>query len=79
MDLLEKVSRKGAGGAKKAIDIPTQADYDGDGKTDPAVWRQEPPFGTPSNFYASRTTAGFQALQWGVSGDSLPAFTLQAR
>ncbi|CAN5744850.1 hypothetical protein BH24ACI3_BH24ACI3_12380 [soil metagenome] len=41
-----------------------QGDYDGDGKTDPAIWR--PGTGT---FWYSGMTSGVRAIRWGSSGD----------
>ena len=43
------------------------ADYDGDGKTDVAVWRE----GTQSYFYVLNSqTNTFQAMPWGIAGDN---------
>ena len=49
-------------------DFPVQGDYDGDGKTDVAVWR---PNADPSAnfFYYSGSTSGFTAFEWGQNGD----------
>ncbi len=46
-------------------DIFTQNDYDGDGKTDVAVWRN-----TTGQFYITRSTDfGVTQAQWGQAGD----------
>ena len=51
-----------------ATDFPTQGDYDGDGKTDVAVWRQSANPGE-SSFYYLGSTSGASAYQWGINGD----------
>jgi len=48
-------------------DLNAQNDYDGDGKCDPAVWRD-----SNGTFYVDLSTSGYTALsanQWGLSGD----------
>jgi hypothetical protein len=57
----------------RAGDLPTPGDYDGDGKTDFAVWR---PNANPSQtgvFYIQKSTAGFSAFGWGNSQMKIPA------
>lgn len=51
-----------------ATDFVTQGDYDGDGKTDVAIWR---PSATPgqSGFWAQGSTSGVSFIQWGQNGD----------
>ncbi len=51
-----------------ATDFFTHGDYDGDGKTDVAVWR---PNGDPAAtyFYFQGSTSGFGAAEWGQNGD----------
>ncbi len=43
-----------------------RADFDGDGKTDLSVFRP-----TEGNWYLNRSTSGFTAINWGLSGDVL--------
>ena len=43
-----------------------RADFDGDGKTDLSVFRP-----TEGNWYLQRSTDGFAAINWGLSGDVL--------
>lgn len=45
-------------------DLTVQNDYDGDGKTDLAVWRN-----TDGKWYVFRSSGGFDVVTWGVSND----------
>ena len=47
------------------LDSP-RADFDGDGKTDMSVFRP-----SEGNWYMNRSTSGFAAINWGLSGDVL--------
>ncbi len=47
------------------LDSP-RADFDGDGRTDLSVFRP-----TEGNWYLNRSTSGFAAINWGLSGDVL--------
>ena len=49
---------------RQSGDVPVPADFDGDGKTDFAVFR-------PSNgtWYVLESISGFKAFQWGTNGD----------
>jgi hypothetical protein len=51
-----------------ATDLPVPGDYDGDGKTDPAVWRPnaDP---TQNYFFISGSTRGIYQFEWGMNGD----------
>jgi len=56
-----------AGLGRSGTDLNAQNDYDGDGKCDPAVWRD-----SNGTFYVDLSTSGYTALsanQWGLSGD----------
>jgi hypothetical protein len=56
----------------EAFDLPAQcrrpkrADFDGDGKSDISVFRP-----SEGNWYLNRSTAGFTAINWGLSTDTL--------
>jgi spore coat protein A, manganese oxidase len=45
-------------------DFTVQNDYDGDGRTDVAVWRE-----TNSTFYILGSQSGFRSFPWGISAD----------
>ncbi len=49
-----------------AVAVRSRADFDGDGKTDLSVFRP-----SEGNWYLMRSTAGFAALNWGNSTDTL--------
>jgi hypothetical protein len=57
-------------------DVPVPGDYDGDGKTDIAVYRRGSPNNPPSYFYILQSRDGFQAIQWGTQTDD-SAFSRQ--
>ncbi len=46
--------------------VRSRADFDGDGRTDLSVFRP-----SEGNWYLNRSTAGFLALNWGISTDVL--------
>ena len=53
-----------ATGAWQAGDPPVTADFDGDGRTDNAVFRP-----STGQWLLSRTTQGFATVSWGAAGD----------
>jgi hypothetical protein len=46
--------------------VKSRADFDGDGKTDLSVFRP-----SEGNWYLNRSTAGFSAINWGLSTDTV--------
>lgn len=56
----------GDGAAPPAVNTEARADFDGDGRTDLSVFRP-----SEGNWYLQRSTAGFAAINWGVSSDVL--------
>lgn len=68
----------GNSGSGFVFDNPVPGDYDGDGRSDLAVWRN----GNfpPAYFYVDRSRDGLFALHWGFGiTENVPATTLQFR
>jgi hypothetical protein len=55
-----------------AVNVP--GDYDGDGRSDQAVWRTD-----SFTFYVNGSMAGFVAFPFGAMNDVPPAWSLQVR
>ena len=52
-----------------ATDFVTQGDYDGDGKTDAAIWRPSATPGASQFWYRNTTGGAVTAVSWGQNGD----------
>jgi hypothetical protein len=58
-------------------DHPVAGDYDGDGKTDVAIWRRADDLDQQSYFYIFGSSRGFYGVPWGSLNDEPPVFWLR--
>ncbi|HMS40500.1 MAG TPA: hypothetical protein PKE69_09760 [Pyrinomonadaceae bacterium] len=57
--------------------MPTPGDYDGDSRTDFAVWRGGANQNENGIFYVQQSVSGFTAVAWGNSMMKIPANSMQ--
>ena len=67
-------ARFGAGGPTVPPDFPTPGDFDGDGRSDLAIWRR-----IPREFHVAGSAAGYSVFNFGLSTDRLVSYELQVR
>jgi len=56
-------------GTEVPPDYNVQGDYDGDGKTDVAIWRRGAGSGDQSYYYINKSSGGILSIPWGLGQD----------